>query len=113
LNSIALESSDDLSDFDHVRDSILNFGLPDIAHRTIDEAGLAEVEGEIQRALQHYEPRLDPASIVVRRDDSADRDALKLRFLVEAQLFCQPINIPVEFVADVDFDSGEISVSRT
>jgi type VI secretion system protein ImpF len=113
MNSIALESTDDLADFDDVRDSIINFGLPDIAHRTIDEVKLAEIESEIRRALARYEPRLDAGSIVVRRDQTSDGEALKLRFLVEAQLFCQPINIPVEFVADVDFDSGEISVSRT
>ncbi|MCI4678272.1 type VI secretion system baseplate subunit TssE [Rhodoblastus acidophilus] len=113
MNSIALESTDNLEDFDQVRASILNYGLPDIAHRTIDEAKVGEIEGEIRRALELYEPRLDAGSIVVRRDDSVDGEMLRLRFLVDAQLVCQPINIPVEFVADVDFDSGEISVSRT
>lgn len=112
MNSIALESTDDLSEFDNVRASILNYGLPDIARWTIDEAGAGEIEGEIRRALERYEPRLDPGSIVVRRDATADGETLRLRFLVDAQLFCQPINIPVEFVADVDFDSGEIAVSR-
>lgn len=113
MNAIALESTDNLEDFEAVRASILNYGLPDIAHWTIDEAGTGEIEGEIRRALERYEPRLDPGSIVVRREASADDEMLKLRFLVDAQLICHPINVPVEFVADVDFDSGEISVSRT
>src|SRR5437763_919547 len=37
MNTVALESAEDIQEFDHVRKSILNFGFPDIAHRSIDE----------------------------------------------------------------------------
>src|SRR5690349_9409620 len=37
MNTVALESAEDIEEFDHVRKSILNFGFPDIAHRSIDE----------------------------------------------------------------------------
>src|SRR5262249_22058210 len=33
MNTIAMESSEDLQRFEHVRKSVLNFGLPDITHR--------------------------------------------------------------------------------
>ena len=34
----------------------------------------------------------------------------KLRFMVRAEMFCDPINVPVEFIADVELDTGKISV---
>jgi type VI secretion system protein ImpF len=112
MNTIALESSLDLGEFPHVRRSVLNFGFPDIAHRTIDEYSLGDVKDELKTVLTSYEPRLLPASIRVSRDSSADAAALRVRFTVNAELFCDPINVAVEFVAEVEVDSGKVQISR-
>jgi type VI secretion system protein ImpF len=112
MNSIALESAEDLGPFPEVKKSILNYGIPDMAHRTIDEASVSEVTREIEFALARYEPRLTRNTIKVHRDESADKTALKLRFSVQGDLICNPINVPVEFVADVEYDSGKITLSR-
>lgn len=112
MNTIALESAEPLDGFEHVQASILNYGFPDLARRTIDEADIGDIGAEIRVALQRYEPRLDPSSIRVHRDMTADKTALKLRFVVDANLVCNPIDVPVEFIADVDYDSGKIAVER-
>jgi type VI secretion system protein ImpF len=112
LNTVSMESSEDLEDFGEVRKSILNFGCPDIAHRTIDEARLSEIREELEMALVRYEPRLSRESITVSRDDSIDRTELRIRYTVHADLFCNPVNVPVEFFADVECDTGNIVVSR-
>ena len=59
-----------------------------------------------------YEPRLLPETIQVARDMSANIDELKVRFVVRADLFCQPLNVPVEFIADLELDSGKIAIDR-
>ena len=41
--AIALESTVDLSEHDFVRRSVLNFARSDIAHRSIDEAGVSDI----------------------------------------------------------------------
>ena len=112
LNTVALESSDDLARFERVRQSILNFGFPDIAHRSIDEISVDDLKDEITSVLITYEPRLDSKTIRARRDKSIRAETLKLRFVVQADLRCQPINVPVEFIADVDIESGGIQISR-
>jgi type VI secretion system protein ImpF len=43
---------------------------------------------------------------------SARPEELKLRFVVQADLRCDPLNVPVEFIADVDLDSGGIQINR-
>jgi type VI secretion system protein ImpF len=112
MNTIAMESTDDLSGLDSVRRSILNYGLPDIARMTLDESRVEGLCAELRSVLMTYEPRLVPESIRATRDMSARAEELKLRFLVTADLRCEPLNVPVEFVADVDVESGGIHVNR-
>lgn len=112
MNAIALESTLDLASAPEVRKSILNYGFPDLAHRTIDEFGVIEVAREIEDALARYEPRLVRRTIKVFRDDSVDKASLRLRFKVQADLTCNPVNVPVEFIADVECDSGKVLISR-
>jgi type VI secretion system protein ImpF len=111
LNSIALESTVDMSDAPYVRKSIINFGIPDITHRSIDEAGVDDIPAEIKAALANYEPRLAAASVRVTRDTSVDPAELKIRFIVRADLTCEPVHVPVEFVAEV-IEPGKIIVNR-
>jgi type VI secretion system protein ImpF len=111
LNTVALESTVDMSEMPLARKSILNFGIPDVAHRTIDEADLINVPGEIKAAILLYEPRLAAATVQVERDMSIDPAELKVRFIVRGDLTCDPVNVPVEFVADI-IDTGKILVKR-
>lgn len=112
LNTIAMESTQDLGGYDHVRSSILNYGFPDIAHRSIDEISIDDLNDEIVTVLMRYEPRLERGTIRARRDFTVTATELKLRFIVHADLRCQPLNVPIEFIADVDIESGEIQINR-
>ena len=112
MNTIALESSEDLTDFKRVRSSILNYGFPDIAHVSIDEMAVDDLKDDIQNVLTTYEPRLDRGSVRVRRDNSVSSEELRVRFLISADLRCEPMNVPVEFVADVDVHGVSIKINR-
>jgi type VI secretion system protein ImpF len=111
LNTVALEASLDMSDVPYVRRSILNFGIPDLANRTIDEARLTEIPEELRNAIINYEPRIVADTLSVERDTSVDASDLKVRFVVRAELMCEPVHLPVEFVADV-VDTGKIVLHR-
>ncbi len=111
LNCVAIESTIDLTDVPYARKSILNYGLADIAHRTIDEKSVGNIPEEIRHAIATYEPRLAAASLQIERDTSIDNTELRVRFIVRADLTCYPVHVPVEFVADV-VDTGKISINR-
>jgi type VI secretion system protein ImpF len=51
-------------------------------------------------------------TIRVERDHTVRLEALKIRFVVRADLSCTPLNVPVEFVADIQVDTGKISINR-
>ena len=111
LNAIAMSSTIDMSEAPFVRKSILNFGIPDVTHRTIDEVGVNDIPAEIRTAIINYEPRLAAASLHIERDNSVDIAELKVRFIVRADLTCDPVHVPVEFIADV-IETGKIIVNR-
>jgi type VI secretion system protein ImpF len=111
LNTVALESTVDMTDAPYARKSIINFGLPDVSHRTIDENAVDSIPGEIKEAIINYEPRLARASLEVERDMTVDAAELKVRFIFHAELTCDPVHVPVEFVADV-VDTGKVILNR-
>jgi len=111
LNTVAMESSIDMTELPYARKSILNFGIPDVTHRSIDEVGVDEIPEEIKTAIINYEPRLAAATLRIERDKAVDSAELKVRFLVRADLTCHPVHVPVEFIADV-IETGKIIVNR-
>jgi type VI secretion system protein ImpF len=111
MNTIALESAEDLRDHDYVRRSILNFGMPDLSRRSIDETSVDDITKEIETALMAFEPRLARETIQAVRDNNLAIHELKVRFVVHADLCCEPVNVPVEFVADIELD-GQIHIQR-
>jgi type VI secretion system protein ImpF len=113
LNTVQLSSTLDLSAFEEVQHSVINYGIPDIVHRSFDEFSVSDIKDEVRQALQDFEPRMVPGSIEVARDAVADPAALKVRFSIRADLFCEPVNTSAEFVADVDVGAGKIAIVRT
>src|ERR1700716_2021364 len=111
FNKGALKASGDLGRAPHVRKSILNFGIPDIAVRTIDENGVNEIPEEIRTAIINYEPRIAANSWRIARDKEVDPVELKIRFVIRGELVCHPVHVPVEFVADI-VESGKIVINR-
>lgn len=111
LNTIALEATVDMTDAPHVRKSILNFGLPDVSTISIDEEAVDRIPDALREAIVNFEPRLAPGSLHVERDRTVDTAELKVRFLVSAELVCDPVHVPVEFIADI-IDAGKIVINR-
>jgi type VI secretion system protein ImpF len=112
LNTVNLASAQDLSDYSYVARSILNYGLTDITAYATEENAVDDITVELRQSLIDYEPRLIPASIEVTRDTSLDSAAQKIRFAVNAEMHATPVDIPVEFVAELELESGKMRISR-
>jgi type VI secretion system protein ImpF len=112
LNTTNLDAAIDLETAPLVARSVLNFGFPDLSTRTIDEQRLGEISREIEQALATFEPRLAQGSLKVGRDPYVDVEALRLKFFIRADLRAEPLDVPVEFIAEVELDSGKIKVDR-
>jgi len=113
LNTVNLDSAQDLSEAPEVGKSVLNFGFPDIARLSVDDKAIFSIVQGIESALRDFEPRLVRGSIKARRDETnAQAGELRARFLVSAALRMQPVDVPVQFLAQVELDSGKIKIDR-
>jgi type VI secretion system protein ImpF len=112
LNTINLASAEDLTDAPEVRKSILNFWVPDLTGISIAENRVFGVAKLLETALRDFEPRLAPGSIKIRRDETVSAEELRVRFLVSAELRVEPVDVPMEFVAELELDSGKIKIDR-
>ena len=112
LNTVHFAASEDLSDAPEVAKSILNYGIPDLARLTIEDSAVDQIGVEIRAAMIAFEPRINPASIRADRDTSVDSASLSLRFIVYAELWGEPLNIPVEYIAEVDSEFAKFRIER-
>lgn len=112
VNTISLESAIDLSEFDAVRGSILNFGLRDLNARFADQAANGVLVRDVTEAIRRYEPRLIAHTIHVNQLVRIDEPSLTVQLEISADLSCEPVNVPVVFIADIDVDNCDIAVSR-
>jgi len=112
VNTVNLAAAVDLTGLDYVEKSVLNFGLSDITHLTSEDAGLSDVSNSLIAALVEHEPRLHRDSLRVDRSESFDEVNQRVRFVVSGELACRPLDIPIEFVAEVDVGSGKVRLTR-
>ncbi len=110
LNTVNLNSVLDLRDHPYVRRSVLNFGMQDLVHLTTDSDKLPQLAESLRQSLLAHEPRLDPTSLEIERKDSSDDVNQRVAFSVNADLLCRPVDVPLEFVAEIDVGSGKVDL---
>ena len=111
VDTINLASTADLEGLDYVKRSIVNYGLDDLTHIVIESSEVDSIATQLKSAILHHEPRLSPESLVVERaeDDEVNQ---RVRFRVRAELLSKPLDIPIEFLAEVDVGAGKIILPR-
>jgi type VI secretion system protein ImpF len=112
VNTVALQSAIDLGPFEAVRVSILNYGLPDVGSRYYDQVSNGKLAKDIEEAIRRYEPRLIGRTLKIRENYQSVEATLSVRFEISADLTCEPVAVPVTFLADVEMASGKIQISR-
>jgi len=112
LNTIRLSSAEDLSSCPHAARSILNYGLTDVTSHSVEENAVEDIMGELRRVLSQYEPRLKGSSITIERDASIDSSLMNIRFIIQAEMYATPVDVPVEFIAELELESGKFRVPR-
>lgn len=112
VNTIDLDSAMEISDLDYVKRSVLNFGLPDLSRLTSLEVGVDEVGRYLKEALLAHEPRLRPESIHIEKGTEVSDETHRVSFAVSAEMACSPLDLPTEFVAEVDIGSGNLRLTR-
>ena len=108
LNSTSIESSYDLSALAHVRESVLNYGMPSLAGRAPKSLDLDEIARAIEKVIRQFEPRLSQVRVLPDAERSEGDHHLYLR--IDAQLWGQPMPQHLVLRTRISTESGDVSV---
>lgn len=113
LNTVNLASSINLEGLDHVRKSIINFGLDDLSAITVDEIAVDSIGNRLKSALSSFEPRLVSGTLEVKREGRpSDHRDMKVKFSVRADMHATPVDVPLDFIAELHIDSAKMKISK-
>lgn len=112
LNTIRLDAVVDLADAPHVASSILNYGFRDLSGIGTGELKTASFIASIRQSLIDHEPRIVPASLDIKVVDAEANSSQRLSISVFAELMGDPVDIPLNFDAEVDLGAGKLKMSR-
>lgn len=111
LNAGHMEPLVDLEPYPAVRESVLNYGIPDLSGTAVADLDREEIERIIKNALLTYEPRILARSLRVRADVSADRmNQNAIVFEIEGQLWAQPMPTELFLKTEIDLETGQVEV---
>ena len=112
LNTIHLGSSVPLDDTPHVEKSIINYGFRDLSGISLSEIKRPTMIAAIRQSLIDHEPRLVRESIEVKVGQAEGDSKQRLSISVAAELMGDPVDIPLDFDAEIDVGAGKLKMSK-
>ena len=114
LNNTCMQAVQDLDAYPHVAQSTLNYGVPDLAGKTASTVDVKELEKSLRAAILTFEPRLLRESIRIKLGSNPKETPHNaLSYVIEAELWAQPVPLRVFLKTDLDLETGEIAVAET
>jgi type VI secretion system protein ImpF len=113
FNATKPTSSVDLALIPHVRQSVVNFGLPALSGRAASSLDVGELERAIRQAILDFEPRILPGSLEVTALSNAN--ALDHHNVVgvqiRGQLWAQPVPLELLVRTEIDLETGKVEIA--
>jgi type VI secretion system protein ImpF len=111
FNSLNLDSTQELTSYPHVAESVINFGLPSFAGRMTSSIDPQEAAERLRRVIELFEPRLSSVRVKPQPVDEEGGDGT-LDFTIEAQLWGYPSPQQLELHTRIDTMTGDITVAE-
>jgi type VI secretion system protein ImpF len=110
FNAAGIDDVVDLEPYPQVRKSVVNYGLRSLAGKPVTSIDPIEMARRIRDAIAFFEPRLSKIIVTPETRDDAEQD-IALAFLVEAELWGQPLAQQLSLRTSIDVDTGDVKVT--
>ncbi len=111
LNCTNLHSIQDLDGYPEVKKSVINFGLADIAGRTVSTVDAETVEYALLEAIRTFEPRILPDTLKLRLLSEDERvNPNSVAFEIEGDLWSQPLPQRLYLQTELDIEIGDVHI---
>lgn len=112
LSTTHLDADLDLDVAPQVRNSVCNFGIPDLNGMIISGVDAGTLQRRIRAAILQFEPRLTADTLKVVVEATGKRmDQRALVFRIESEMWAQPIPLNLFLKTEVDLQTGKLSVT--
>ena len=109
LSASRHSDEEDLQSYPALRSSTLNYGVRSLCGRLSNSTSGGVLEREITAAIEMFEPRIAPESLVVEmKEDTSTRSKNELVIEIRGDLWARPM--PEEFLikTKIDLETGEL-----
>ncbi|WP_404361241.1 type VI secretion system baseplate subunit TssE [Methylotuvimicrobium sp. KM1] len=110
LNADSFESVADLTDYPEVAQSVINFGVQNLAGSSVVGADLTNIERKLKQAITVFEPRILPNSLSVKVLSADVMNHQAISFDIEANLWAQPLPIHLYLRTEIDVLTGDVNL---
>ena len=108
MNAGCLETVQDLDDYPQVKQSVLNFGIPDLTGTTSSNVNGPALERMLRQRILDFEPRILPRSLKIRVTDQEEHNTVI--FEIEGELWSQPLPERLYLKTILDLELGNVEV---
>ena len=109
LNTTSLDSVVDLDPYPEVSTSVLNYGVRDLAGKTLSARVIQQRAKHMRDCIKAFEPRMDPSRLDVESVREVEREnAVTYRIRGDVTTAVQAM--PVEFKTDVELDTAAVTL---
>ena len=113
LNTTNLEAGTRLDAYPEVRHSVLNYGIPDLSGVSVSSLNVGELERDLRQAIIDFEPRILSHSLTVRLEtNESQMSHTAMTFLIEGELWAQPVPLRMYLKTEIDLDIGDVQVAE-
>ncbi len=110
LETTYMEESVDLSRWPNVRNSVLNFGVPEFTGLLVSDVDCFTIEQKIGKAIRLFEPRLFKETLEVKMiSDEMVMERRSLKLLICGDCFDGAAQHHIRVTAELDPESGRIT----
>jgi type VI secretion system protein ImpF len=111
LNSMSLDTTEELARYPHVERSVLNFGMPALAGRAMSGIDPKTTAERIAVAIRCFEPRLSKVRVTPEKRAYGNHE-FALEFRIEAELWGQPAPQQLLMTTRIDLDTGQVTLGE-
>ena len=100
---------EDLQGYAGIRTSTLNFGIRSLCGRQADSVSGGRLEQDIAQAIEAFEPRIDPSTLVVElKEDKSGKAKNELVIEIRGDLWARPMPEELLVKTKIDLETGEM-----
>ena len=114
LSTGYLETFEDLEAHPHARNSVVNYGLPDLTGVSVANMDSARLEKIVREAIVKFEPRINQRTLKVQV--TVDRGRMHrnaMTFRIEGELWAQPAPLSLLLRTELDLETGNVDVRES